>query len=205
MTMVKLCGIFRNEDVAAVNEARPDMCGFIVDYPKSHRSLDPVRLRALSSQVSPGITRVGVFVDADIETIVGLAAEGVIDAAQLHGSEDAAYVRTLRERTPIGVIQAFQVHGAQDIARAQASPADMVLLDAGQGAGTAFDWSLVEGITRPFMLAGGLGPNNVSAAIMQLRPWGVDMSSSLETGRLKDPEKMVAAVAAVRSTDEQLA
>lgn len=204
MTMIKLCGLYRPQDIVAVNGARPDMCGFIVDVPRSHRSISTAQLRELATLVDPRITRVGVFVDAASEMIVSLAAEGVIDAVQLHGSEDAAYVRGLRAATQAGIIQAFQVRSEHDIARAQESPADMVLLDAGQGAGEAFDWSLAAGISRPFILAGGLGPANVAEAIRTVRPWGVDMSSSLETDRIKDPEKMRAAVAAVRRTDGQL-
>lgn len=204
MTMVKLCGLYRPQDIAAVNEAQPDMCGFIVDVPRSHRSIGLARLRELSALVDPRITRVGVFVDADMETIISLAAEGTIDAAQLHGSEDAAYVRELRAATRIGIIQAFLVRSGKDVARAQESPADMVLLDAGQGAGATFDWPLASGIARPFILAGGLEPENVAEAIRTVRPWGVDMSSSLEKDRVKDPGKMRAAVAAVRRTDGQL-
>jgi phosphoribosylanthranilate isomerase len=74
----------------------------------------------------------------------------------------------------------------------------MVVVDAGQGTGRVFDWSLVQGLDRDFILAGGLGPDNVAAAIEQVRPWGVDMSSGIETDGVKDPEKMRAAVAAAR-------
>ena len=134
MTRVKCCGMFRDEDVAAVNAARPDMVGFVVEFPKSHRSVAERELARLSAQVAPGITRVGVFVDAPIELIGRLAALRVIDAAQLHGHEDAAYVARLRAAAPaLALIQAFRVRAAEDVAAAEASPADLVLLDNGQG------------------------------------------------------------------------
>ena len=81
----------------------------------------------------------------------------------------------------------------------QRSSADLVLLDAGQGSGKTFDWALLTGIKRPYLLAGGLGPDNVAQAIAALSPWGVDMSSGVETDWLKDADKMAAAVAAVRN------
>ena len=197
---IKCCGMFREEDIAAVNAARPDMVGFVVDFPRSHRSVTPERLAALAPLVDEGICRVGVFVDEPVETVAALAGEGLIDVAQLHGHEDEAYIAQLRAAAPaLKVIQAFKVRSAEDVARAEASSADMVLLDNGQGTGERFDWTLVRSVTRPFMLAGGLTPENVGEAITAVHPWGVDLSSGLETGRLKDAEKIAAAVRAVRS------
>ena len=201
---VKLCGMFRDEDVQAVAEARPDLCGFIVDFPKSHRSVTPAQLENLCSclqsfePASAPIWRVGVFVDEPMEQLVRIVDAGCIDLVQLHGNEDAAYVDELRHRTGVGIIQAFRIRSAADAAAAEASAADLVLLDNGQGTGEGFDWSLVASVGRPFMLAGGLGPENVAQAIEEVRPWGVDMSSGIETEKRKDPAKMAAAVAAVR-------
>lgn len=201
---VKLCGMFRDADVRAVAEARPDMCGFIVDFPKSHRSVTPAQLESLGGKLlecepaGAPIWRVGVFVDMPLERLVGIVEAGSIDLVQLHGSEDMAYVEELRHRTGAGIIQAFRIRSAADVAAAEASAADLVLLDNGQGTGEGFDWSLVSSVRRPFMLAGGLCPENVARAIEEVRSWGVDMSSGVESGRLKDPAKMAAAVAAVR-------
>ena len=201
---VKLCGMFRDEDVQAVAEARPDLCGFIVDFPKSHRSVTPAQLAGLCDRLlecepaGAPIWRVGVFVDEPMEQLVRIVDAGCIDLVQLHGSEDAAYIDELRDRTGVGIIQAFRIRSAADAAAAEASAADLVLLDNGQGTGEGFDWSLVASVGRPFMLAGGLGPENVAQAIEEVRPWGVDMSSGIETEKLKDPAKMAAAVAAVR-------
>lgn len=201
---VKLCGMFRDEDVQAVAEARPDLCGFIVDFPKSHRSVTPAQLAGLCDRLlecepaGAPIWRVGVFVDEPMEQLVRIVDAGCIDLVQLHGSEDAAYIDELRDRTGVGIIQAFRIRSAADAAAAEASAADLVLLDNGQGTGEGFDWSLVASVGRPFMLAGGLGPENVAQAIEEVRPWGVDMSSGIETEKRKDPAKMAAAVAAVR-------
>ena len=201
---VKLCGMFRDEDVQAVAEARPDLCGFIVDFPKSYRSVTPAQLAGLCDRLlecepaGAPVWRVGVFVDEPMEQLVRIVDAGCIDLVQLHGNEDTAYVDELRHRTGVGIIQAFRIRSSADAAAAEASAADLVLLDNGQGTGEGFDWSLVASMARPFMLAGGLGPENVAQAIEEVRPWGVDMSSGIETEKLKDPAKMASAVAAVR-------
>lgn len=209
---VKLCGMFREADVDAVRRVAPDMCGFIVDFPRSHRNVDPARLAALTSALEGceagvgadrhPLWRVGVFVDMPASRLAAIVETCGIDVVQLHGSEDAAYMEELRRLVDVGIIQAFAVKGPNDVARAQGSPADLVLLDAGQGSGRTFDWSLVADVGRPFLLAGGLGPDNVARAAADVRPWGVDMSSGIESDALKDPGKMAAAVAAVRLVNE---
>lgn len=204
-TLVKLCGLHRPEDVAAANAAAPDLVGFVVDFPRSPRSLPASQVARLSRRVAPGISRVGVFVDEDPAVLAGLVAAGALDACQLHGHEDGDYLVRLREALRVAgvgeapVIQAFRVRAAKDVARAETSRADAVLLDNGQGTGRAFDWTLVAKVRRPFILAGGLNPNNVAEAIAATRPLGVDMSSGVETDGVKDAGKMRAAVAAVRS------
>ncbi len=218
---VKLCGLWRDEDVEAVLEAAPDYCGFVVDFPRSHRSVTPERAIELGCALADsGIARVGVFVDADPETIELLVLAEAIDVVQLHGHEDAAYVRGLRElldTTALGrkarIIQAFKVRSADDLAAAEKSPADLVLLDNGQGTGEAFDWSLLAvgaptRPSRPFILAGGLTPQNVASAVAATRPFGVDMSSGIESpaadgSPVKDAQKMIDAVAAVRAAGKE--
>ncbi len=204
-TLVKLCGMHRPEDVAAANAAGPDLVGFVVDFPRSHRSVPVAVLPALTAGVAPAIARVGVFVDEAPAVVAGLVASEAIDACQLHGHEDEAYLAGLRaELARAGVanapvIQAFRVRERADVERAEASSADVILLDNGQGTGERFDWSLVTHVARPFILAGGLDPTNVTEAIVVAHPLGVDMSSGVETDGIKDESKMRAAVAAVRS------
>ena len=101
------------------------------------------------------------------------------------------------------MIQAFKIRSKEDLSRAAASTADEILLDAGAGTGTVFDWSLLKNMERRYFLAGGLNPENVREAIRDLHPHGVDVSSGIETDALKDRTKMAAFVAAVREEDRR--
>ena len=85
------------------------------------------------------------------------------------------------------------------MAEAAESPADCLVLDNGRGTGRSFDWTLLEGFSRPYFLAGGLTPENLDMAIKALHPWGVDLSSGVESAQHKDRDKILAAVAAVRA------
>ena len=131
--------------------------------------------------------------------MAALLDRGIIDIAQLHGKEDEAYIRRLRQLTKKPLIQAFRIDTPADVAAAQASTADYVLLDSGTGGtGTCFDWSLLQNIQRPYFLAGGLTPENVGGAVATLHPYAVDVSSGIETDGAKDKEKMTQFVRAVR-------
>ena len=197
MTKIKMCGLSRPCDIAAANAIRPEYIGFVF-YPKSKRNVTPEQAVQLKKLLSPAIQAVGVFVDAAPEAVSALLRQGVIDMAQLHGHEDEAYLASLRQRTDKPLLQAFRIAGADDVTRAVQSSADMVLLDAGMGSGEGFDWTLVRKIDRPYFLAGGLDADNVTAAIRQLHPYAVDVSSGIETDGQKDKEKMAAFAAAVR-------
>lgn len=199
-TYIKTCGMTRLEDIAAVNEAHPDMCGFIIDFPKSTRSVSAEQQIELASRLDPTICSVGVFVDAPINQIVALAHIGSIQAIQLHGNEDEDYIAHFREQCTLPIIKAFQIKNANDLAKAETSSADMVLLDSGQGSGKSFDWSLLKTFARPYLLAGGLYPQTIPEALNNLNPWGVDLSSGLETNGLKDREKIQCATAIVHQT-----
>lgn len=199
MTRIKICGLSRPQDVTYVNQAKPDWCGFVVNFPKSRRSVTPEALRALRRELDPSVVPVGVFVDRPVEEVTGLLNCGIISIAQLHGHEDEAYVAALRAKAPGKEIwRAFQVREPGDLERAAAFPADRILLDSGQGTGRTFDWSLLKHFPRPYMLAGGLNPKNLREAIRTLRPYGVDLSSGVETDGWKDFTKIQAAVAAAR-------
>lgn len=199
MTRIKICGLYRPCDVAFVNEARPDWCGFIIDFPRSHRSVTPREALALRRQLAPGIVPVGVTVDQPVEAVAALLREGVVDVAQLHGTEDESYLAALRALAPGHPLwKAFTLRTPDDLSAALASSADMILLDSGKGTGQTFDWSLLRGAARPFLLAGGLTPENIPRAVREVHPWGVDLSSGVETDRRKDQDKILAAVAAAR-------
>ena len=197
MTKIKMCGLSRPCDIAAANAVRPEYIGFVF-YPKSKRNVTPEQAAQLKKRLLPSIKAVGVFVDAAPEAVSALLRQGVIDIAQLHGHEDEAYLASLRQRTDKPLLQAFRIAGADDVTRAVQSSVDMVLLDAGMGSGEGFDWTLVRKIDRPYFLAGGLDADNVTAAIRQLHPYAVDVSSGIETDGQKDKEKMAAFAAAVR-------
>ena len=199
MTRIKICGLTRPEDVRYVNTAKPDWCGFILNFPRSRRNVTPEQARALRAGLDPDIRPVGVFVDRPVEEVAALLNSGVISVAQLHGREDNAYISVLRTLAPGCVVwRAFQLRSQADLAAADASGADLVLLDNGRGTGQTFDWSLAGSVHRPFLLAGGLTPESIPRAVAALRPYGLDLSSGVETDGVKDPAKIQAAVTAAR-------
>ena len=199
MTKIKICGLFRPCDVDYVNEARPDWCGFIVNFPKSHRNRTPDQVRTLRARLDPTVIPVGVFVDRPVGEVAGLLNDGTITVAQLHGHEDEDYLAALRALAPGRELwKAFKIRSEDDLAAAAASTADQILLDNGYGTGQTFDWSLAGGVKRSFLLAGGLTPENIPDAVAQLHPMGLDLSSGVETDRQKDRTKILAAVAAAR-------
>jgi phosphoribosylanthranilate isomerase len=198
-TKIKICGLSRPEDIAFVNEAHPDFCGFIINVPKSIRNTTPDQVRALRELLYPDIVPVGVFRNAPPEVVIDLLQDGTIKAAQLHGNEEEAYLGQLRTAGDWTIIQAFN---EKSIARARESSADYILLDHGSGGtGQTFDWSLASGMERPWFLAGGLGADNVLQAIEALHPWAVDVSSGVETDGRKDREKILRLVELVRSAE----
>ena len=196
---IKLCGLRRDCDIDWANELLPDYVGFVFAE-GSRRYVEPRQAAHLSARLQAAIVPVGVFVDADQKEIVTLLEQKIIRGVQLHGHEDDAYVEELRKEMAEEclILQVFQIRGQADVEQACASRADCILLDSGGGSGEAFDWSLLDGVERPFFLAGGLTPENVGAAVSCCHPFGVDASSSLETGGYKDREKMAAFVRAGR-------
>ena len=198
-TKIKICGLRRREDILAVNESGPDYCGFIIEFPKSSRNVTGVQVRELTAKLNPDIIPVGVFVNAAPERVEELLLDGTIHIAQLHGQEDETYIRELKQLSDKPIIKAFSVKTAEDIEKAVQSPADYILLDQGSGGtGKTFDWSLIPEIERPFFLAGGIGALNMKQAICEIRPYAVDLSSSVETEKWKDPEKIRQVVDIVR-------
>ena len=201
MTGIKFCGLRREEDILTANELRPDYIGFVFAE-KSRRAVTretAARLRALLREDIPAV---GVFVDAQPETVAFLLEEGIINLAQLHGREDAEYIARLRDLSGKPIIQAFRIRSSGDVKRAEKSSADYVLLDAGAGDGKTFEWELAESVARPCFLAGGLTPENAEEAVERLHPFALDVSSGIETDGVKDPEKMRAFMRAVRRREE---
>lgn len=197
MTKIKLCGITRLCDIEAVNELKPEYIGFVFAK-KSKRYVAPEVAEQLRRKLSHEIQAVGVFVDESVQQVAKLLREHVIDIAQLHGSEDDDYIRTLRELTSQPIIKAFRIKEESDLDAIEACSADYVLLDSGAGCGETFEWRLIKNIKRPFFLAGGLDASNANRAVHEIHPYAVDVSSGIETNGFKDKEKMRIFVTAVR-------
>ncbi len=200
-TRIKLCGLFRSEDIETVNELRPEYIGFVF-FKKSSRNLSPETAQALKKQLNKDIKAVGVFVDEDISYIKSIADQKIIDIVQLHGHEDNDYIDKLKGRISLPVIKAIQITDDSSFDKNKWSSADYYLLDSGMGTGSTFDWDIVKGkvksLGKEVFLAGGLDPENVSEAIANLHPFAVDVSSGIETNKCKDVDKMRRFVDAVR-------
>ncbi|MGN0373833.1 MAG: phosphoribosylanthranilate isomerase [Enterocloster sp.] len=189
---LKICGLSRMEDIRAANAVKPDFIGFV--FAKSRRQVSREQARRLKAALSPDIPAVGVFVNAPPEEILPLADEAVIDMIQLHGDEDEAYIRYLKQRTRKPVLKAVRVRSREQIQEAVRLPCDYLLLDTfvkGQygGSGFQFDWSLIPKMEKPFFLAGGIGPENLKEAVA-CGPYAIDISSAVETEGHKDEKKM---------------
>ena len=195
MTKIKICGLSRDIDAEFVNAAMPDYAGFIIGVPFSRRNIDAKRAGELRRLIDRKIKTVGVFINYPQNDIANLVNSGIIEIVQLHGGENEEYIKSLRELVPSTEIwKAFLVKSENDIEQANISTADRVLLDSGTGSGKTFDWSAVSGIKREFILAGGLNFQNIPKVIAQVNPWGVDLSSGVETDGFKDREKILRAV-----------
>ena len=201
MTKIKLCGLSRPCDIETANELKPEYIGFVFAS-KSKRYITPEKAANLKRLLNPHIKAVGVFVNESPENIANLLNSGTIDMSQLHGNEDETYINQLRQLTGKPIIKAFRIETASDMETANRCSADYVLLDSGAGTGTVFDWKLIQGMKRPYFLAGGLGVENVESAMKLLHPFAVDVSSGIETDGAKDKTKMAAFVAAVRKEDK---
>lgn len=197
MTKIKLCGLFRPCDIETVNLLKPEYIGFVF-VPGSKRYISFQRAAELKSLLAPGIKAVGVFTDEAPETVAELLKDQIIDMAQLHGNESGTYLNQLRSLTEKPLIKEFRIRSCLDIRAASVCDADYVLLDSGAGTGTVFNWDLIKKLHRPYFLAGGLSPENVSSALKTLHPYAVDVSSGVETDGQKDKIKMTAFVQAVR-------
>lgn len=210
MTKIKICGLSRREDIESVNMVSPDYIGFIMGFPKSHRNITIERAKTLRAGLKEEIQVVGVFVDAEISMIVDACAQKVIDVIQLHGREDIRYIERLKAvlasvEVQAKIIKAIQVKSKEDLTLIKEVPADMILLDAGMGDGKLFSqeqMDLLKSVNRDYFLAGGLNPENVSELLESLHPFGVDVSSGVETEKKKDRKKIRRFVQNVRDYDE---
>ena len=215
---VKMCGISKVETIPAVVEAKPDYMGLIFAPSKRQVTVDQAKI--LVEELHRGyakkygsdtehdkndtIKTVGVFVNETVDNLVTIANEANLDAVQLHGDEDETFIQSLKERTNVEVWKAIQIRTAADTEKWIDSSADMLLFDAYHkdergGTGDVFDWASLDAFERPFMLAGGIDSTNVARAIRTVRPYGIDISSGIETNGVKDDEKITAFTKIVKS------
>ncbi len=201
MTKIKICGLFRQQDADFVNAALPDYIGFV--FAQSRRNVAPAQAEAIRNRLNARIKVVGVFVDAAADYAAALAQGGIIDAIQLHGSEDEAYIINLRSKTAAPIIKAVRVQNTQQVLEAQNLPCDFLLLDAHHphmagGSGQRFDWALLPKLDKAYFLAGGINLGNIREAL-KTDAYAIDVSSGAETGGVKDQEKIIELVNIVRS------
>ena len=201
---VKFCGISQEDTVPVLGETRPDHVGFVFAPSKRQVTIEQAHCIARTLQGSLQTTScdtciscVGVFVNETIPNVIEVAKTVPLSVVQLHGDEDIAYIDSLRnhlQEEQLGSIQiwkAIQVQGKEDIMQWEQAPIDGLVVDAYSrdergGTGKTIDWSLLDDVQVPYYLAGGIGLHNVARAIRRLRPYGLDMSSSLETNGQKD-------------------
>ena len=191
MVKIKICGLKRLEDIEIVNKYKPDYIGFV--FADSKRKVSHELAGKLKDNLDSDIVSVGVFVDADPEEIIELFRKGVIDVAQLHGSEDEDYIIGLKDKTnhKLEIINAIEMSEEVDLDSYENTQADFLLLDSGKGSGKTFDWRLIrKNLKKEFFLAGGLDVSNICQALEEFKPYAVDLSSSLETDDYKDENKI---------------
>lgn len=219
---IKMCGISKVETIPAVVEAQPDYMGLVFAPSKRQVTVEQAKIlveelhkqygnrysrdevQCSNDVVQEFIKTVGIFVNETLDNLVTIATEVNLDAVQLHGDEDEAFIQSLKERTNVEVWKAVQIRSAADAETWSDSSADMLLFDAYHkdergGTGEVFDWSCLDEFERPFMLAGGIDSTNVARAIRTVRPYGIDISSGIETDGVKDDEKIKAFTNIVRT------
>lgn len=200
---VKICGITSEEDALLAVAMGADAIGFV--FAPSSRQIAPARAADIAKRLPPEVLTVGVFRDEAPQRVADVVNAAGLRAAQLHGRETAEDTAWVRRRVPV-VIKAFP-GGDPELARAATYGADVVLLDsASPGSGRVFDWSLAEGAPSGLrvLLAGGLTPENVGEAIERVRPWGVDVSTGVESEPgVKDPSKVRRFIQAAQAAEPE--
>lgn len=176
-TKIKICGLYRDADIDAVNQYQPDYAGFVF-YPPSHRYVTWEQMKDFREKLRSEIPAVGVCVNLPVEEVAAHLKEDLIQIAQLHGTEDEAYMEMLRSLVPgCEIWKACKIRSAEDLQKIENS----------------------RSTKHSFLLAGGLQSENIKEAINNFAPWGVDISSGVETDKKKDPDKIRKIIEQVRS------
>ena len=185
MTKIKICGITNKVDALAASELCVDMLGFVF-YKKSKRYVAPAVAEDSINELSPGIARVGVFVNEDKETVIRIAEDAVLDTLQFHGDETPGYCNSFKPKYK--VIKAFRLNTKADLKNVNDYDTEYYLFDtyaseSAGGTGKKFDWNILKDfeVLKPMILSGGLDPDNVERSIREMAPFGVDVSSGVES------------------------
>ena len=203
MTRVKICGITRPEDAELAVSLGAWALGFIL-WPQSKRAADPAVAAGIARALRRRVELVGVFVNQPLDEIEGYADALGLTYVQLHGDEGPSFCTAVAQRTGCRVIKAARIRYAADLRDLERFHTDLHLLDTAVeglrgGSGQTWDWGLLAGrrSKTPFLLSGGLTPDNVAEAIAAVHPWGVDVASGTEASPgVKDPHKLEAFFAA---------
>lgn len=200
---IKMCGLKRPEDIVYANECLPDYIGFV--FAESRRKVSAQEAEKLGRQLDPAIRKVGVFVNEPVRQLISISDEAGLDILQLHGDEGKEYIKEVRKKTGKEIWKAVRVRTAKDIREAEELTADKLLLDSFSedsygGTGKIIDFSVLEqtDIRMPYFIAGGLTVDNLSEIIEKTGPYGIDISSGIETGGIKNREKMLQVIQCVR-------
>ncbi|WP_341644252.1 phosphoribosylanthranilate isomerase [Thauera sp. SDU_THAU2] len=203
-TRIKICGLTRPQDVRAAVELGADAIGFVF-YPPSPRAVSIDQAAELAALLPPFVTAVGLFVNPSREEVQAVLERVPLQLLQFHGDESEAacaghgrpWIKAARMRPGVDLVEF-----SASYPRASGILVDTFVEGYG-GGGKTFDWSLIpEGFGRPLVLSGGLDADNVAEAVRRLRPWAVDVSSGVESGKgIKDAARIAAFIDGVRQAD----
>lgn len=207
---IKICGIRRHQDIEYINEFLPDYIGFI--FAKSKRQITSTECLVLKKELDPSIKTVGVFVNESLEKVISTTLVANLDVIQLHGDETKEYILDLKNKLKNSpslkdtlVWKAIRVKGEKDIISGDKLPVDCLLLDSFSkqsygGTGKTIDLDIIKSSTikNQFFLAGGLNIDNILNTLSEVSPYGVDISSGVETDGFKDRNKIEKIINCIR-------
>lgn len=205
---IKMCGLRRPDDIIYANECLPNYIGFV--FAESRRKVSGREAKKLGEQLDPSIKKVGVFVNEPLRSLISISEEAGLDIIQLHGDEGEEYIKEVKHETGKELWKAVRVRMVKDIQEAQRLPADKLLLDSFSeesygGTGKVMDFAVLDqaDIRKPYFIAGGLTVENLPEILKKAEPYGIDISSGIETEGVKDSEKMLKVIQCVRGGKDE--